>query len=555
MKFRVGDTVRAIKSQRGGSSRTVYSDHKEAVTKKKTGEITSIDAEHVDVKWGDGGSSTYYNDDTPTVSDCLKVLELPAPKGKGLIHRHVRLLERSGGNARVGEIGFVTAALSDDGLIVNFSSQRGYTTSKRRVEPLPPIQIGDKVRCVDLARTGGEGAGFKKGKEFVVHKITKGSGSPVGSGSTVLWPKDEGRGVYIYEVIPVEQTGIKSGAIKEERIDLKEFKKVELGKHDILGQDKIHKQLDLAVELDMPVLIIGDTGSGKTTIVKSIADKQGREYIRFNLTGETTVDEFVGKYVLRNRETVWEDGILLKAMKSGKWLIVDEVNVALPEILFVLHSLLDDDRSVVVANHNGEVVKPHKNFRFFGTMNPVDEYAGTKDLNKAFKSRFGMILNMEYPKADVEAQIIQSKGGVAPETAMQVVDVAQKIRKAKQDGEVFYTCSTRDLIQWASLVERLGINDAFEVSILNKANGDSEKIVKLATDVLKGYVTAKKDGLELNLDTLVKANRQIESDRKDIEAKKKKIKKEAKQELIKSLVEGSKSKELEELKKLIDKEK
>lgn len=542
--YKVGDEVQAVRSQKNG--RTVYADHKRAVAEKKTGLVSGVDDNSVIVGWKDGSQSAYFHTGSPLTIDCLRTV-FEATR-KTWVGRHVRLKVKSGGKPSVDDIGFITEDNTDN-VIVNFEKQQGYLSTKSKLELLPPIKEGDKVRCVALSGRR-RGLGFKKGKEFVVRRIQGAErAGTADSNSIVLFPR-VGHGVYLDEVIPLE-VEVEVEATKE-RIDLKEFKKVELGKHDILGQDKIHEQLELAVELDMPVLIVGDTGSGKTTIVKSIADKQGREYIRFNLTGETTVDEFVGKYVLRNKETVWEDGILLKAMKSGKWLIVDEVNVALPEILFVLHSLLDDDRSVVVANHNGEVVKPHKNFRFFGTMNPVDEYAGTKDLNKAFKSRFGMILNMEYPKADVEAQIIQSKGGVAPETAMQVVDVAQKIRKAKQDGEVFYTCSTRDLIQWASLVERLGINDAFTVSILNKANGDSEKIIKLVQSVLKDYEEAKKAGLELNVDKLIKASKQIEADRKDIQAQKTKIKKEAKQELIKSLVEGSKSKDLEELKKLIE---
>jgi len=315
-----------------------------------------------------------------------------------------------------------------------------------------------------------------------------------------------------------------------------------LGKHEILGQDKAHKQLDVAVAKNMPVLLVGDTGTGKTTIVKSLAEKHKREWIRFNLTGETTVDEFVGKYVLIDKETVWEDGILLQAMKTGKWLIVDEVNVALPEILFVLHSLLDDDRAVTVSNHSGEVVKPHKNFRFFGTMNPVDEYAGTKDLNKAFKSRFGMILNLDYPSTKIETKVVQGKAGVDYSLACQLVDVAQRIRKAKANSEVFYTCSTRDLLQWGSLIDDLGIMDAFEVAILNKANGDREQVARIYADVTGNYVSAKKAGYNLNLDFIVKENKKLDEKKKEFERHRLEIEEQIKEELLNKLLDGGKKK-------------
>ena len=277
---------------------------------------------------------------------------------------------------------------------------------------------------------------------------------------------------------------------------------VPIGKHIILGQNKAKKHIEVAVKRNMAVLLVGDTGTGKTTIVKDIADKRGQKFLRFNLTGETTVEEFVGKYILEAGATKWQDGVLLYAMKQGLWLIVDEVNVALPEILFVLHSLLDDDRSVLVSHHESEIVTPHSSFRFFGTMNPVDEYAGTKDLNKAFKSRFGMILELNYPTPKTEAKIVSGKGGIELPLAGMLVDVAVAIRKAKARDEVFYTCSTRDLIQLAQLIEPLGLNDALTIGILNKANGDKTAIRKIIKEVFDSYASFESELGTTNLEIL-----------------------------------------------------
>jgi len=257
----------------------------------------------------------------------------------------------------------------------------------------------------------------------------------------------------------------------------------------IVGQARIKKHLEVAATHNYPALLIGETGTGKTSIIQDLAERNGKQWVRFNLTGDTTVDEFVGKYTLRAGETVWEDGILLQAMKNGHWLIVDEINVALPEILFALHSLLDDDKFVVVANHNGEVVRPHEDFRFFGTMNPVEEYAGTKELNKAFQSRFAMILHMEYPPKKEEIEIVRQHSGIDKLTIAKMVDVAAQIRTAKKKNEVFYTCSTRDLIHWAKLSSHIGMEDAFTASVLNKAMTDRDKLVKIYDEVIGRYRT------------------------------------------------------------------
>ena len=290
----------------------------------------------------------------------------------------------------------------------------------------------------------------------------------------------------------------------------------------ILGQDKAKKQLKVAVKHNLPALLIGDTGTGKTTLVKELAKKAKRPVVRFSITGETTVDEFVGRYELDNNKTVWRDGILIQAMKDGAWLVVDEINVALPEILFVLHSLLDDDKAVTLSAHNSETVTPHEEFRFFATMNPVEEYAGTKDLNKAFKSRFNVIVRLDYPEPDVEAQVLMLKGGVDEQTARQLVDIGLTLRKAKADGEIFYTCSTRDLIQIAKLIKPLDLNQAVELALVNKADGELDKVAQLLSSVVKLY--AEKLPPERNLDKLLErwqalemAEHRLKGERQELE--------------------------------------
>ncbi len=314
-------------------------------------------------------------------------------------------------------------------------------------------------------------------------------------------------------------------------------KKIEA--HEIVGQEYNKKMLDVAIEKDLPALLIGETGTGKTSLIREQAIERKADWVRFNLTGETTVDEFVGKYELEGGKTVWRDGILLQAMKKGQWLIVDEINVALPEILFVLHSLLDDDKFVVVASHAGEVVKPHADFRFFATMNPVDEYAGTKELNKAFQSRFNIVLKVHYPDNATESRIVQDKTGVDAATANKMADVASALRKAKEDDKIFYTCSTRDLLQWGNLVEQLGLEDAFIVSILNKANGDSKSIIEVYDKVVGKHIELESHGYTLSIDWFEAAAKKLEADKKKFEGDKEKIRTEITEEIVRKLTSST----------------
>lgn len=299
-------------------------------------------------------------------------------------------------------------------------------------------------------------------------------------------------------------------------------------KTQILGQDEAQDLLQVAVKQDLPTLLVGETGTGKTSLIRELAELNKQTYTRFSITGETTVDDFVGKYILKNGETVWQDGILLSAVKGGHYLVVDEINAALPEILFVLHSLLDDDKYVIVPQKDNSLIKPHTGFRFFATMNPVEEYAGTKELNKAFMSRFAMVIEVEYPDRQTEVKIVTSRSQITESMANKMVDVAIGVRRAKEADKVFYTFSTRDLIYWAKLTKPLGIHRAFNVTIKNKGSGDGPVIEEVYRKVFSDYKKAETLKIPMNIEWYQDEYKRIQSLKADVRT-------EVRREVIESL--------------------
>ena len=246
----------------------------------------------------------------------------------------------------------------------------------------------------------------------------------------------------------------------------------------IIGNLAELENIALGVRDDLAVLLIGDTGTGKTSLIRYLAYKTGNGFRRLNLNGSTTADELVGHYVVDDKEKGmrWVDGVLLDAMKNGYWLLLDELNAGLPEVLFVLQSVLDDDKFLVVAEHEGEVVRPHPDFRVFATMNPSLEYAGTRDLNKALLSRFPIVIQTHYPDAVHEIEIIQSHvPGINETDATVMVKIAEEIRKGKKNQSISFICSTRELINWAKLTMAIGLKPAALLAVLNKCEIDTDK--------------------------------------------------------------------------------
>lgn len=236
--------------------------------------------------------------------------------------------------------------------------------------------------------------------------------------------------------------------------------------------------IEAATRVNLPVLLRGETGTGKTTMVKFLAEKHKKEVTRINLTGQTTREDLVGKYILTEGNTVWQDGILLTALKLGHWILLDEINAALPEVLFVLQALLESQEeklgNLLLVEKNGELIHPHVDCRIFATCNPSD-YDGVKDLNMATLSRFVVVDIHPLSLPDEEALLIERhKSRLARVLAVG----AAEARKKKREGETNVFVSTRDLELTAKLFNQGVPEDvAFMTGILSKCQTQMDRDV------------------------------------------------------------------------------
>ncbi len=234
------------------------------------------------------------------------------------------------------------------------------------------------------------------------------------------------------------------------------------------------------------MLLIGETGVGKTLAVRYLAWKTNNGLRRVNLNGATTVDEFLGKLLINEQGTYWVNGVLVDAMLSGDWILLDEINACLPEIAFSLHALLDDDRMVVLMEYDGRIVRPHPNFRLFASMNPSEEgrYGGTKMLNEALLDRFPVVIRMDYllVEEEIEAVIAQS-GNQDREIVSRMVRVARDVREAIHNEKVFGSFSTRRVIDWARMAIQFDVHESARYTVLSKLSKFDAEFVEDIIDL------------------------------------------------------------------------
>ena len=246
------------------------------------------------------------------------------------------------------------------------------------------------------------------------------------------------------------------------------------------------EKIAFAVQRNLPALLIGETGVGKTLAVRYLAWKTNNGLRRVNLNGATTVDEFLGKLLINESGTYWVNGVLVDAMLSGDWILLDEINACLPEIAFGLHSLLDDDRMVVLMEYDGRIVRPHPSFRLFASMNPSEEgrYSGTKTLNEALLDRFSVVVQMEYlaEQEEIEAVMGQS-GNFDRETVARMVHVARDVREAIHNEKVFGSFSTRRVIDWARMSLVFPVLESAHFTVLSKLSRYDAEVVEDIIDL------------------------------------------------------------------------
>ena len=238
-------------------------------------------------------------------------------------------------------------------------------------------------------------------------------------------------------------------------------------------------------------LLVGPTGCGKSQLIIQLAAQTNTPLIRFNLHGETSVSNFVGHWVVQGKEMIFVEGVLPRAMKNGYWLLMDELDACTPQVSFLLHSVLEEKGSLVMADKDGEVVEPHPDFRIIATANTIGKgedsglYSGTQILNEAFLDRFATIISLSYLPFDSEVSVILEKVSIEPVIAAGMTQVASEIRRAFDEETVYSTFSTRRLVNWARKFSTLGdIKKASEIAILNRLSTDDRKVVE---EVIQRY--------------------------------------------------------------------
>lgn len=231
----------------------------------------------------------------------------------------------------------------------------------------------------------------------------------------------------------------------------------------------------------LPVLIKGPTGCGKTRFVEHMAARLKRPLITVSCHDDLCAADLVGRHLIADGSTVWADGPLTRAVRQGAICYLDEVVEARKDTTVVLHPLADD-RRVLPIERTGEHIAAAAGFMLVVSYNPGYQNV-LKSLKPSTRQRF-IALNFDYPAPEVEQAIVERESGVARATATQLVQLAQALRRlTEQDLEE--TVSTRLLVMAARLVASgVSLHTACQAAIIDALTDDADTAAALAEVVL-----------------------------------------------------------------------
>jgi nitric oxide reductase NorQ protein len=203
-----------------------------------------------------------------------------------------------------------------------------------------------------------------------------------------------------------------------------------------------------AFDIRLPVMLKGPTGCGKTRFVEYMAHRLKRPLITVSCHEDLFATDLVGRFLLKKDETVWMDGPLTRAVRTGAICYLDEIVEARKDTTVIIHPLTDYRRTLCI-DKTGEVITAHPEFMLVISYNPGYQSV-LKDLKQSTRQRF-VSIEFNYPEAEKEAEIVSHEGGVDTGVAMKLVSLAEKIRSMREHG-LTEGASTRLLIYAAQLI-------------------------------------------------------------------------------------------------------
>jgi len=226
----------------------------------------------------------------------------------------------------------------------------------------------------------------------------------------------------------------------------------------------------------LPVLIKGPTGCGKTRFVQHMAASLGRPLYTVACHDDLTASDLVGRHLIGEQGTYWCDGPLSRAVREGAICYLDEVVEARKDTTVVLHPLTDD-RRILPLERTGETLQAPPDFMLVVSYNPGYQNL-LKGMKPSTRQRF-LAMSFDFPGPQLELEVLQGETGIDTQMGERLVTLANALRALK-DHDLEEAASTRLLVYAATLIKGgFDIREACRAALVEPLSDDDETLQAL----------------------------------------------------------------------------
>ncbi len=269
----------------------------------------------------------------------------------------------------------------------------------------------------------------------------------------------------------------------------------EIDPHYIFREELLISALH-AIISNQRMYLQGHTGSGKTTLIEQVSAHLNWPFVRINFDSEITRMDLIGRDTLQDGKSVFVDGMLPRAMSGPYIAVFDELDFCRPDVSYVMQAALEGN-GLKITEDGGREVKPHPQFRMFGTGNTVGQgdehgmYQGARPQSLAFLDRFTIWGHVPYLNSEERTDLLRRHyPSLNQDEVKTIIKYSTEHLEAFESAKVLQPISPRGILAVANAL--MFFNSLYPGDKKNLYRALKQTIVDRATEadgsVLKGLV-------------------------------------------------------------------